>query len=103
MTNRAAGLLGATVRIGDSHAVRVTGALADTSGRVVLLRVEGESDDVAYIPQAALYRAGDGVMQTHGHHVLLRRAEVAFYEDHGLEWVMQGDVSTRPARGIVEA
>jgi hypothetical protein len=103
MTHRLRGLLGDTVHIGDTGRARVTGALVDPTGRVVLVRVEAAGEDVAYIPQAVLYRSSDGAIRTHGRHVLLRQAEVGFYEDHGLEWVMHRDVSGRPARGIVEA
>lgn len=103
MTDRLAELLGRTVRVGDTGTVRVTGALVDATGRVVLVRVETAREDVGYIPQAVLCRSDDGTLRVHGPYVLLRQAEVGFYEDYGLEWVLHRNVSGRPERGIVEA
>lgn len=100
MTSSGRGLIGSTIRIGDASTARVTGALVDSSGRAVLLRVATGGED-AYVPRAALESPAPGVIRVTGAHVLLRRSEIAFYEDGGLEWLTAGDVSSRPVGGMV--
>ncbi len=88
----AAGLLGATVHVGERAVGNVTGVLVDDGRAPVLLRIHlFGTEGTAYIPRAAVDELPGGGLHASNISVLMQSGEASFYEERALGWVSSGD------------
>jgi hypothetical protein len=88
----AAGLLGATVHVGERAVGNVTGVLVDDGRVPVLLRIHlFDTEGTAYLPRAAVDELPGGGLHARNRSVLMQSGEASFYEERALGWVSSSD------------